>query len=72
MRNTLAQAAAEIRGLRRANEVLQAKVDTMDLMAAMVFSTPPGRPSVGKGEDIAWKLDQEIAKIDAKPGDNTV
>lgn len=70
MRNVLAQASAEIKTLRRANEILQAKVDTMDLLAAMVFSVPPQQRSVGMGEDVAWRLDQEIAKLDAKPGDS--
>lgn len=72
-KHLLLQAAAEIRQLRRVNEILQAKVDTMDLFA-MVLVTQPTRQSIGMGEDIAWKLEREHEnftekKEDASKGD---
>lgn len=63
----LRQAAHEIRQLRRTNEVLQAKVDTMDTLAAFLFATPPSR-GVGMSEDIAWQLDRLVEKLNAKEG----
>jgi hypothetical protein len=66
-KHLLLQAAAEIRELRRTNQILQAKVDTMDTLAAFLFSEPP-RPSVGMAEDIAWKLDRAVEELNAKEG----
>jgi hypothetical protein len=53
----LLQAKTEIQSLRRANEVLSAKVQVMDLFAATLFGHPM-QHSVGMGEDIAWKIEQ--------------
>jgi len=67
-RDLLQQAAAEIRRLRRENEVLGAKVDTMELLGEFVRAHPYLRGSIGMGEDIAWLLDrriEEMAKVEA-------
>ena len=56
-------AAEEIRSLRRRNEILEAKVEVMNLFAVTLHSSP-AYPSVGMGEDAAWLLDKEIAHIE--------
>ena len=58
----LRDAINEIQGLRRTNEILQAKVDTMDLMA-LFLRTEPRYPSQGMTQDIAWILEREIDRI---------
>jgi len=65
IKNLLLNAQHEILGLRRRNEVLQAKVDTMDLFA-LVLRTSPSYQSVGMGEDVAWLIDKEIQEIDRR------
>jgi hypothetical protein len=52
---TLECGAEEIRALRRRNEILQAKVDMIDLFAAVLFAKPPEQ-TVGYGEDVAWRM----------------
>jgi cob(I)alamin adenosyltransferase len=61
----LEQARNEILSLRRQNEVLRAKVDTMELFAC-VLRTQPAASLQGYGEDIARKLEREIQSIDAE------
>ena len=56
-------AAAEIRYLRRQNELLSAKVEMIDLFAC-VFYTKPAPPERGMGEDIAFQLDVASEKLD--------
>ena len=70
MDDLLQRAAEEIRILRRQNEVLRAKVDTMDLMATFLM-TRPHLPGQGMAEDVAWLLDkkaQELRDHDARAG----
>lgn len=62
-RELLVRAAAEIRELRRRNEILSAKVEMIDLFAC-VLHTQPARQSVGMAEDVAWAIDREVARID--------
>lgn len=62
IKNLLLHAQHEILDLRRRNEVLQAKVDTMDLFA-LVLRTQPAYQSVGMGEDVAWLIDKEVQEI---------
>jgi hypothetical protein len=63
MRQLLEDARQEIDQLRRRNEVLQAKVDTMHLFE-MVLHTKPAIHTVGMAEDVAWKLQREIDRLD--------
>jgi hypothetical protein len=56
------QAREEITSLRRANELLSAKVEMIDLFA-LVLNTKPAYPSAGASVDIAWKLQQEIDRL---------
>ena len=63
MKALLSQAMHEIVVLRRRNEILEAKVGVMDLFATVLHTTP-ARSNAGAAEDVAWKLAQEIAKIE--------
>ena len=54
------RAAKEIRELRRQNELLAAKVETMNLFA-QVLHTAPFFPAQGATVDIAWELDGRVA-----------
>lgn len=65
IKNVLLQAQSEILTLRRRNEVLQAKVDTMDLFA-LVLRTQPAYQSVGMGEDVAWLIEKEVEEINRR------
>lgn len=58
----LEEARQEILRLRRANEILSAKVEMIDLFAC-VLHTSPARHSVGESEDVAWKLQQKITEL---------
>jgi hypothetical protein len=63
MKNLLQNAKQEIEQLRRQNEILRAKVETMDLFA-LTLRTEPKYPSQGYGEDVAWLLGK--ARIGSK------
>lgn len=54
-------AIREIRSLRRENELLRARVETMELFA-VVLNTKPSYREHGASIDVAWKLEQEIEK----------
>ena len=54
MKDLLIQAREEIRQLRRANEILAAKVEMIDLFAC-VLHTRPASHSVGAAVDVAWR-----------------
>lgn len=58
----LEKAIQEINGLRRQNEVLSAKVSTMDLFAT-VLKTQPFEPRQGFGEDVAYELNNKVIEI---------
>jgi len=55
-------AANTIRNMRRENEILRAKVDTMNIFATMLGAIVP-RQSVGMEEDISYKLDKRAEEI---------
>jgi len=57
------EARHEIIRLRRANELLQAKVDVMDLFACVLHTTPAYQGQ-GMSIDIAWQLQQEIERLE--------
>jgi hypothetical protein len=67
MKNLLLNAKQEIEYLRRDNEVLRAKVETMDLFA-LVLRTEPKFRMQGGSPDVAWELGEHIKKIEAKDG----
>lgn len=66
MKNLLLHAKQEIVALRRRNEILAAKVETMDMMTFVLRSSPPPQQSIGMGEDVAWLIDRELQAIEAK------
>jgi hypothetical protein len=63
MKNLLLQAKEEILQLRRQNELLSAKVETMELFA-LVLRTQPSYTGMTMGEDVAWKLDRQIRQME--------
>lgn len=65
IKNLLLHAQSEILTLRRHNEILQAKVDTMDLFG-LVLRTQPQYQSMGMGEDIAWLIDKEVQEMERR------
>lgn len=54
--NLMRDAAADIEQLRRRNEILEARVEVMDLFAWVLGSKPPEPQSVGMAVDVADKL----------------
>lgn len=63
MKNLLRDAAREIRDLRRRNEILSAKVETMELFACVLHTQPAHRPE-GATVDIAWKLESAAEELE--------
>jgi hypothetical protein len=63
MKHLLIDAKEEILRLRRENEVLRAKVETMEFFA-LVLNTKPAYQGVTMGEDVAWQLAKEITRIE--------
>lgn len=57
-------AVETIQSLRRRNEILEAKVDVMNLFAVTLHSSP-AYPTEGMGEDAAWLLQKQLDKIEA-------
>jgi hypothetical protein len=64
MKHILLAAKAEIEMLRRRNEVLEAKVSTMELFAT-VLHTMPYHPSRPEGVDVAWELSKAVEQIES-------
>lgn len=62
LRDLIEDAAHEIRSLRRTNEILNAKVEMIDLFAC-VLHTKAAEHIHGAGIDIAWKLDKEADRL---------
>lgn len=58
----LLNAKHEIDDLRRRNEILNAKVEVMELFAC-VLHTEPARRSQGAAPDVAWALQKKIDEI---------
>jgi hypothetical protein len=55
----LQQAAAEITGLRKENNLMAARLDVFDSMM-LLFKTPPAYPGFGMGEDVLYKIEKHI------------
>jgi hypothetical protein len=58
-------AVEEIRGLRRRNEILEAKVEVMNLFG-LTLHTQPAYPTQGMGEDAAWLLQRILDDLETK------
>lgn len=63
-KETLTAAVAEIRSLRRQNEILSAKVEMIDLFAC-VLATRPAESQRGMSPDVAWEIEKAIAQTPA-------
>lgn len=59
----LIRAKSEIDMLRRENEVLRARVDTMDIMATLLHSVPMHRGSGLASPDIDYEMQKEIGRL---------
>lgn len=57
----LLDAMIEIRQLRHTNEILQAKVSTMELFS-MVLKTQPAYSSQGMSPDVTWQIEKYLSK----------
>lgn len=58
----------QLRELRRSNEVLNARVETMEMMHNFLFAAPARGAGIGMGEDAAWLLQRELDRIkDTQP-----
>lgn len=64
MKHLLIQARSEILELRRRNELLQAKVDVVNVFSAALLGPATQQ---GMSPDVAWALQKEIDKINAEP-----
>ena len=69
MKDLLNDARNETLSLRRENEILRAKVDTMELLAGFLHAQLPVR-NIGMTQDVAWMLQKEIDKLNAKEASN--
>lgn len=61
----LRQGAEEIQSLRRQNEILAAKVETVELLATFLHARLPEHRGVSMGEDVAWKMLRQADEIAA-------
>jgi hypothetical protein len=68
MKDLLNDAKLEILELRRENEILRAKVKTMDTLAAIFFTAPPSQ-GYGAKVDVAWELQKQIDALAADEKD---
>lgn len=62
-KNLLLEAEAEIRELRRQNEILGAKVEVMNLFATVLHTQPAGYGPMGASECVASKLRREHDRL---------
>ena len=61
MKHLLIDAKHEIDTLRRRNELLQAKVDVVEVFSAALLGVPR---NMGATIDISWQLQKEIDKLE--------
>ena len=65
VKHLLQQAAQEIESLRRQNELLQAKVEVVNIFGVALLGP---RPQSGMSPDVVWALRKEIQRLeDADP-----
>ncbi len=63
LKDVMLRAAADMRALRRENEVMRAKLDGFDLAVQLLYATPPQKHGIGMSEDMAWRLEREAEQI---------
>lgn len=64
MKRAMGMAVEQIRRLRHENEVLRAKVETMELLAGFLHAQMPSLRGGGMEEDAAWLLQRELEKME--------
>ena len=64
--NLLREAASEIAMLRRSNEILAARVETMDLLGAFLRAQMPHGGGGVMSPDVVWSINQFLAR-ETKP-----
>lgn len=69
--SVMRRAGAEIRDLRRQNELLAAKVEVLDVFKAALSGQPP-TGVFSFGADITYELDRIAAKLEGKPDPNDI
>ena len=69
-KHMMQRCSEEIRSLRARIAHLEPKAHAYDTLSAVLGLLP--RPSQCYGEDLAWRLDKEIAEIDRRAKDKTV
>lgn len=62
LKDTMKEAAEEIRDLRRVNDILQAKMDMVEFFRTVLY-TKPFSPSMGMREDPLSKLENAILDL---------
>jgi len=63
--DVLGTAAAQLRGLRRTNEVLAAKVQVLDLVGSLLMGPAPRYGGMGMEEDVLGRLERLRAQLGA-------
>jgi hypothetical protein len=66
LKDALLSAKFEIEHLRRRNELLSAKVETMDLLGAMLRAQVSHSSAVC-GPDVIWQLQRELDRLNKPP-----
>lgn len=64
MKHLLREAAREIRSLRQRNEILSAKVEVIETIG-LIARGCTGHQNHPMGVDVAWRLDQQVAELEA-------
>lgn len=65
--NLLREAVAEIRQVRRSNELMSARLQMFDAIQVMLY-TEPKYPSQGMSPDVAWQIEKYLTtKSEAHP-----
>lgn len=59
----LGNAASEIRQLRRRNEILEAKVQMIDVFTTVLLSQPPQQGGGSASADISYALDRKVEEL---------
>lgn len=65
-KSVLLQAKREILSLRQSNNIMDAKLDGINIAMQLLNATPQQYNSIGMGEDVAWRIDELIASKEEK------
>ncbi len=68
--NLMQKAMDEIRTLRRANEILEAKVEVMNIFRDAVRARPPEYGYAGGQIDVVWEMQEYLKKLEVASQSN--